>query len=168
MNEPTGPDELAGACGTAIRVPRSHYADNPATLDAWIITAPMWHPLWSQYMLSVITLADVPGMGPAVKERPDVTHQVIVVALNPDHGPYTPASVAEKKIRYLTPGNIGEQFTATDQQALDMGVLCANAVVGGILCPETADAPERIRGFWAQSIQRTLDHARDPHHGSQN
>lgn len=165
----TGPDEIKGAYGAACRVPRTHYtSESPATLDAWVITAPTWHPLWSQYLLAVITLADMPGVGPAFKDRSDVTHQVIVMAMDPDHGPYTPDSFAEKSVRYLSPGNIGAQFTADDGQALELSTLLARAVVDGVLCPETADAPSRIRAEWARSIQLTLDHARDPHHGAMN
>jgi hypothetical protein len=168
MIDPVGPDEVSGPHGTAVRVPRSHYTASLATIDAWIITSPGWHPLWSQYMLAVITLADVPGMPPAVLERPGSTHQMHVMALSPEHGPYTPGSVAEGTVHFLTPTNIGEQFEASDEQALELSVLCARAVVDGVLNPETADAPERIRATWAQSIRRTLDHARDPHHGAAN
>lgn len=166
VTDPTKSDELTGSYGTARRVPRANYPDAPATLDAWIITAPCWHPLWSQYLLSLITLADVPGVEAAHKERPDVTHQLIVMTLNPEHGPYDAATVA--CAGFLTPGNIGEQFTATDTQALALAALCARAVVDGVLVPETADAPDRIRAAWRQSIQQTLDHDRNSHHGHLN
>lgn len=168
MPEPVGPDEITGQHGAALRVPRTHYTDKPATLDAFIITAPGWHPLWTQYMLALITLADAPGMPPAVKDHPGVTHQIITLALDPDHGPYTPQHVADHSIHILQPGNIGAQFTATDPEALNLIALCAMGVTAGVLNPETSDAPDRIRAEWAQSIQRTLDHGRDPHHGTAN
>jgi hypothetical protein len=168
VTQPVGPDELTGPHGTAIRIPRTHYTDKPATLDAFIITAPGWHPLWSQYMLALITLADLPGQPPATLERPGATHQIITMAMDPDLGPYTPDSFAGRRVQYLRPGNIGAQFTAADQQALDLLPLCAQAVIFGHLNPETSDAPQRIRAAWAQSIQQTLDHDRDRHHGAAN
>lgn len=163
---PAGPDEIDGALGRAARVPRSD--DWPATLDAFVVTAPRWHPLWSQYLLALITLSDMPGVGPAYREFEGATHQVIVMAMDPDHGPYTPGSFAENTVRYLLPGNIGHQFKATDEQALDVVALCARAVCDGVLNPETADAPERTRAVWASAIQQTLDHDCDPHHGRMN
>lgn len=168
MNEASEPAEWSGPYGTAKRIPRANYPDTTTTLDAWIITAPIWHPLWSQYMLALITLADVPGMPPAVIERPDATHQVIVMTLNPEHGPYDATTVREDTLRFLRPGNIGEQFTATDDQAREIAALCVRACVDGVLSPETADAPDRIRAAWRSSIQKTVDHDRDPHHGRLN
>lgn len=171
MTQPVGPDQLAGPHGTAVRIPRTHYTDKPAILDAFIITAPGWHPLWSQYLLALITLADLadlPGTPPAVLDHPDNTHQIITMAMDPDRGPYTLDHAAQRRLSYLRPGNIGAQFTATDQQALELLPLCAQAVISGHLNPETSDAPDRIRATWAQSIQQTLDHDRDRHHGAAN
>lgn len=169
MNAPTEPDELTGAFGTAQRIPRAQYRDTaPAALDGWIITAPGWHPIWSQYHLGVVSLADIPGAPPAHRQRPGVTHELNVVALNPDHGPHTPATVLSDGLRYLTPANIGEQFTTTDEQARRLGLLCVRAVLDGVLCPETGDAPDRIRAAWSTSIHQTLAHEHDPHHGRLN
>jgi hypothetical protein len=162
------PDELTGPYGTAHRVPHANYRDNLTTLDSWIITAPAWHPLWSQYTLAVVTLADIPGMAPAVKQHPKATHELIVAALSPEHGPHDAATVTGGSLRLLTPINIAEQVTTTDDRARELAGLCVRAVVDGVLCPETADAPERIRAVWRQSIARTLDHDRDPQHGGLN
>lgn len=160
----TTPNPLTGTHGTAHRVPPAHYrADSPAGLDSWVITAPCWHPLWSQYSLSVITLADLPGVPPARKQDPSATHELLVVALNPDHGPYDAKTITLTAggLFFLRPVNIAAQFTATDDQARDLAGLCARAVVDGLLNPETGDAPERIRAAWRWTIRRTLEH---PHH----
>lgn len=163
------PDELTGAFGTAHRIPRDSYRDShPAGLDAWIITAPHWHPVWSQYNLGVVSLADIPGAPPAKLQRPGVTHELSVVALNPEHGPYDALVLPAGGLTFLTPVNIAEQFTATDEQARRLAFLCARAVVDGVLCPETGDAPERIRAAWRSSVHQTLDHDHDPHHGHLN
>lgn len=166
---PTEPDELTGAYGTARRVPRDRYRDShPAGLNAWIITAPCWHPIWSQYQLGVVSLADIPGVPPARLQRPGVTHELNVVALNPDHGPYDARHLPDEGLHFLTPVNIAEQFTTTDEQARNLAQLCARAVVDGLLIPETADAPDGIRAAWRSSIHQTLAHDHDPHHGRLN
>lgn len=162
----TFPDELTGDLGTARRVPDGAFADRPAALTLWIITAPAWHPLWSQYSLSVVSLADIPGTPPAIKKFPGATHELLVMALNPDHGPYDAHTVRSDTLHHLTPINIAEQFTTTDTQAQQLATLCVRAVVDGRLNPETADAPERIRASWSQAIEETLDHASHDRPGS--
>lgn len=161
--------EFTGPYGTARRVPRENFAQT-TQLDCWIVTAPLWHRLWSQYVVSAITLADVPGMPPAVKHRPAATHELLVMALNPEHGHCDAARVGEARpLRLLLPANVCEQFIApADDAVRDLVALCAHAVVDGVLCPETGDAPDRIRAEWRQTIHQTLDHGRDPHHGRAN
>ncbi|WP_060879973.1 hypothetical protein [Streptomyces scabiei] len=155
-------DTLTGSYGTAHRIPTAHYREeHPGALDAWIITAEHWHPAWSQYLLCLMTLADIDGIPPAKKRTPGVTHELIVVVLNPDHGPYDAATVRAGQLQHLTPVNIAEQFTATDDQALRITHLCARAVVDGRLTPETGDAPTQIRAWWHARIRDTLEH---PHH----
>lgn len=114
-------------------------------------------------MLSVITLADVPGVPPAHKHREGVTHELMVLALDPGHGPYDAKRVRPGSVYFLVPG-IAEQFTATDEDARPLAGLAANAVVDGLLCPETSGAPDRIRAQWRFAIDQTLAHTRDPHH----
>lgn len=163
--------EFTGQYGTAHRVPPAHYqADSPAGLDSWVITAPCWHPYWSQYSLSVVTLTDLPGVPAPVKHFPEATHELLVVTLNPEHGPYDARTITltAGDLPFLTPVNIAQQFVATDDQARHLAQLCARAVVHGVLCPETADAPDRVRTYWRQTIRDTLNHDRDPHHGHLN
>lgn len=167
--EPTTetPDVLTGPYGTAHRIPPANYRDSaPAAVDAWIITAPDRHPLWSQYLLDVLSLADFPGIPPARKHSTDATHELIVVALDPDHGPYNAATAGQPgSLPFLTPVNISEQVTATDEQARRLTQLCARAIVDGHLNPETGDAPDRTRAAWSDAIHQTLEHQHGPTHG---
>lgn len=160
------PEEITGPYGTARRVPPANFSDNLTGLDTWIITAPRWHPLWTQYMLSVVTLAVAPGVAPATKVSADVTHELLVAALDPSHGPYDADTVSNGSLYLLQPINIAEQVVATDDQARRLTGLCARAVTTGVLCPETGDAPERVRAAWRSSIRQTLEHGDSPEHGN--
>ncbi|MFJ5059044.1 hypothetical protein ACIP96_06445 [Streptomyces nigra] len=160
-------DELSGPYGTARHIPDT-YSTNPATVCGWIITAPCWHPVWSQYRLGIVSLADFPDLPPAKLHRPGVTHELSVVALNPEHGPYDARSLPADGVHYLTPVNIAEQITATDEQAAQLALRCVRAVVDGLLCPETADAPDRIRAQWRDSIRQAIEHMNDTRRGRIN
>ncbi|MDX3748711.1 hypothetical protein [Streptomyces sp. AK08-02] len=153
--------EWAGIYGTAVRIPADAYTDAPATIDFWIITGPHWSPAWTQYMLGIVTLADVAGVDPARLQRPGVTHELLVVALDPDHGPYDAGKIRASQLHTLRPVNVCEQFTATDGQARDLAVLCAKACVDGHLSPEPGDGAGILRAGWRHSIEQTLEH---PHH----
>lgn len=164
--------EMTGSYGTASRVPPENFKDHPpaaAQLDTWIVTAPCWHPLWSQYMIGVVSLAAFPGMDPAVKDYSEATHELDVIALNPDYGPYTAEEITpENPVKYMLPINIVIQFIATDEQAAEICHGLTHMVVEGALCPETGGSPSRVRESWEQVLARTLDHFRDPHHGQMN
>ena len=158
--------EHTGPYGTAHRVPETNYqAVSPAALDSWIITAPCWHPHWTQYALALVSLTHIPDVPQTQLHRPGMTHEINVVALDPEHGPYDAHTLSPGRLQYLLPVNIAEQFTTTDETARDLTQQCAQAVVHGALCPETADAPDRIRTYWRQAIRNTLHHDHDPHHG---
>lgn len=46
----------------------------------------------------------------------------------------------------------------------ELAWLCGRGVVYGLLNPETADAPERIREAWLAACVRTLAHMRGEEH----
>lgn len=138
-------------------------------LDGWIVTAPIWHPLWSQYFIGLIDLADRPDCPPAILHRPGMTHEVAVMSLSPDHGPYDADLIGDRQTMvYLAPANVVEQFATEDDRAREVITLLVQAVLNGMLSPEASESPEAIRLAWAQSIHQTLDHYRDPHHGMAN
>lgn len=138
----------------------------PATLCAYLITAPTFHPLWSQYVLCVVTLAPMPGLPPAVLKFPGATHELLVVSLNPEAGHRTVANLSEPdmQLSHLLPFNIVEQFEATDTEMQSLAWLLCRAVVDGRLTPETADAPTLIRGQWLTACVKTLAHERGEEH----
>lgn len=168
-------DLIDGAHGRAERVPLGDGPEWAETVCSWLLTAPWAHLLWSQYNLVVVRLRDgVPGFPPPKRQFDGATHELIVVALNPEHGDarglFTPAALRGftdgPGLPMLTPANIAEQIEATDAEAAELAELAARAVVNARLCPETDDAPDRIRMDWKASLVKTLAHMRGEAHAS--
>lgn len=165
----SGMFEMIGPYGSARMIPEEVYTEGTCQIAGWVITAPTWHPLWSQYFLAAVSLRDVPGQPPAEKKFPEATHEIMVLTLDPDHGPFDADTISSgHRLRFLMPGNIVHQMIATDEQAEEITAMLANAVVHGMLCPETAGMGDSVRATWDQSISQTLDHYKDPHHGTLN
>ncbi len=155
-------DKVTGPAGTAEPIPFD--LDDPEaaeTVASWLLTAPAAHPVWTQYALVVVRLRDdVPGFPPPHRRFVGATHELLVLALNPDGGPYTGAALAEGKVLpYLMPPNLVEQFEATDHEMQDLASLAAQAVAHGILNPDTDG-----RAAWLPVLVKTLAHTRGEEH----
>lgn len=149
------------------RAERIDFAKNPlsaATLDIWLITAPQYHPLWSQYGLMVVSLDEsIPGFPPTLLHFTGATHEMLVVAINPDAegAPFTAESLNERLnnlrgVPHLTPVNHCHQFKASDEEILKLAWQACYGVVNGVLNPETGDAPTKIRQAWKSVLDETL------------
>lgn len=164
-------EPVEGPYGKAEPNPPSDYPDIPqaaTTVAHYLITAPQYHPLWSQYILAVVSLRESEGLPPPHLQFEGATHELLVYALNPDNV-WTVESMTEqiksqKGIPYLLPINICHQFTATDEEMQKVAWLACRAVVHGGLNPETADAPTRIRESWLAAVVKTLGHLRGEEH----
>lgn len=160
---------IRGAYGSAEPIPIPDIPQAAQTVAHWLLTAPAYHPAWSQYVLACVRLQDdVPGFPPPQRKFDGTTHEVLVVALDPKDGPYYVDKIlgyAETgSMPYLTPVTIAEQFIATDEEMSRLTELAAAGVVNGMLNPETADAPPTIRAMWLGSLTRTLAHIRGEAH----
>ena len=161
--------EEEGPYGRAVGLEMPDIPEAAETVCSWLITAPVWHPMWSQYLLAVVRLRDgVPGFVPPVRQFPGATHELLVVTLNPEHGPYT----AEGMDRYhrsgnlptLSPVNVAEQIEGTDAEATELAKLAVWAIVHGHLEPESSNGAQRIRAAWKSSLIKTLAHIRGEEH----
>jgi hypothetical protein len=162
-------EKLEGPYGTGELVPIPDIPSAAETVCTWLLTAPYAHPLWSQYALIVVRLRDLPGFPPPARQFDGATHELLVVALNPEHGTMTPAGVGRRwrkgrSLPYLTPVNVAHQIEGTDEEAAELAEAAAMGVVHGALTPETGDAPEFIRMAWKASLVKTLAHARGEVH----
>lgn len=169
MPEITGYEtQFKGAYGRAWLIPLPDIPQAAETVCTWLLTAPQAHPLWAQYMLGCVRLRDLDGFPPPVRHFDGATHEIDVVALNPEHGPYNVEKMQgyhhSGDLPYLTPINIAYQIEGSDDEARLLTGYAAMAVVHGFLWPETADAPEQVRADWAVSLTKTLAHIRGEVH----
>lgn len=166
---------VAGPAGISERVPLPDSAPNAdITTCYYLITAPRYHPAWSQYALCVFDLTtERPGDPPVHYDFVGATHQLDVHAIDPTGGLLSPITLVQHTLGqrkrehglYLQPTNIQHQFQATDQEMTDLAWLAGRGVVLGALNPETGDAPKRIREQWLASCVQTLAHFRGETHG---
>jgi hypothetical protein len=143
--------------------PREGMPEQVATLSHWFVSSPAAHPVWPHYLFLTVRLRDVEGQSrPPTKPFPDATHNIMLVALNPEIGPWTAENVTEKMLAprdqsaFLTPLNASEFVgNATDAQAIELTHLLARAMVDGIVPIEPGDWG---RARWTQCIASTMEH----------
>lgn len=137
-------------------VPRN--ADT-SDIASWLLFAPQAHPLWSYHLMGAIHLRDNPGQSrPPHKDFPEASHEIMVVAVNPDTTFKTPEEFVELMVRgenwMLMPPDVTAQFTgATDSQVELLLSLLARGVSDGLLVPDSD-----YRTAWKASIEATLEH----------
>jgi hypothetical protein len=136
--------------------------DQDATIGAWIIHVPGAHILWDHWMVSVVHLRPLEGVKPALKRCPEATHEFMILALNPEER--LPSSLVvgnEFQVRYLTPIDVVEQFTAADDATADRILEDAvYAIVNGFASPD-----QDFRSWWHRAIADTAAHYNDGTHG---
>lgn len=159
-----------GPRGTAVRLGIDPRLDGANTTVTWWLLTGDWHPIWPQFVISVVTLADQPGRPPAKLHFPGATHELVVMALNPGEPPvrHSPLTLTSGGIRavggWLEPVDVVHQFTATDAEMTQLADLCAWGCVVGGLTPSTDDAREVLREHWLQACVKTLAHIRGEEH----
>lgn len=159
-----------GPFGAAVRLGIDPALDGAGTTVTWWLLQGLWHPLWPQFVLSVVNLREVDGMPPAQLRFPGATHELMVVALNPGdplrlHDIETLESGGFRGVGgYLTPIDVVHQFEATDEEMTHLAELCARACTLGVLTPSTDEARAVLREQWLTSCVRTLAHMRGEVH----
>lgn len=148
-----------GPLGTATKLDgfKPIRPDQEATVAAWFLQIPGAHPLWSCYMLSVVHLREIAGVKPAVKRFNNATHELLVIALNPN---LKPRPDDRNTWQHMTPINVVEQFeVGDDDAAAAIAEKFARACVDGHLHVE----PQGIYGervLWTHAVERTAEHMR--------
>lgn len=130
---------LLGPAGTATELHpelgRPDRIEQQATVACWWLDCPGQSPAWRHYLLAVVHLRPIEGQEHApVVTVPGSTHELMVVALDPDRGP-NPEDT--ETWGYLRPTNVVEQLELPDDDAASqLAHLSAQAVVDGVLWAE--------------------------------
>lgn len=134
--------------------------DQTAVVGMWLVHAPHAHAFWSYYVMSVVHLRPIPGVKPAHRIHDDVTHEFLVLALDPGHAP--PDPLDWRWMHYLMPEDVVEQFQVPDDAAAArICELAVRACCAGLASPDQDD-----RSWWRGSIAETAAHERGEHaHG---
>lgn len=154
MSDP--PPEHVGDFGRAWRrrdLERgSGEARTAACLRCYVMHNRGSHPFWPWHVLSLVTLEELPGLPPPERQFPEATHELLVVALDPEKPPPTAPGMS---CYWLTPVDIAEQFEATDERASELCDLAMEACLDGRLSPD-----QDWRASWHKAVTGTLDHWR--------
>jgi hypothetical protein len=131
-----------------------------ATLAMHLIFMPDAHPAWDFYTLSLVHLRDIPGARPAVFQFPGATHELVVMAMDPETlpNPFKPA-----EFRFLQPVNVAVQFvmdgTTTaaacmlgDERAKAVAETIAQQCIDGNL-PMEPQGLSGARELWRERVE---------------
>lgn len=166
-----------GPYGTAAELPVKDTPEYSETVCHWLITGTRFHPFWTQWTLVVVRLREVEGRPPIRYQFEGATHELLVIALNPEYGdkdillpngspakqwsgPSAFTEFTERKgLPYLTPIDVCIQFEATDDEMTELAGYACKAVVAGQLSPD-----QDFREGWKVSLVKTLAHIRGEEH----
>lgn len=156
---------LYGAAGTAteVVVTKAPTLSQSAIVASWFLHCPGQAIFWNDYLLSTIHLRPIDGdPRPAEIRWPGSTHELILLALDPDEHP-SPADPSTWEP--LMPPNFCEQFEVpSDEAAADLVARAARAVVDGLL-PAEPPLSGQVEP-WRTAIIRTSAHLRGEEHAS--
>jgi len=123
----------------------------PAHLVHYLIEG-NFHPLWNQWALSLVSLADISGIPPAAKHHPDNTHEIMIISVNPDFKINPDKSPGRGWM--LHPFDVAKQFKVPmDMDAEDLAKNCVKAICDGAMSPD-----QDFRSIWNKIIDSTAEH----------
>lgn len=120
-------------------------AEDDATLAMWIVEAPWAHPVWHSYAIILVHLRELPDKRETKIYLEGATHEMWVVALNPDadreqfisHGTHV-VEGAESASIFLEPLNFAAQFIETcDEYAFNRVEKAVEMICARQLSPDT-------------------------------
>lgn len=158
---------INGLFGRAVRIPNEDAPHWAATVCSWLIDAPGQHPIWSQYSLCVVRLAEIEGFPEPYLQFEGATHELMEHAISPDHGYQSIATMAEYggkgTLPILTPANISLQWTSTDSEMEQLAKMACWGVVNGMISAEPPFSRETNEAHWKHVLDETLDHFHGKH-----
>lgn len=166
-----------GPYGLAVELPIRDSPEFSETVCYWLVTGEKFHPLWTQWLLTVARLREVEGLPPVNYQFEGATHEFLITSLNPEYGDKDitlpsgspgkqwsgPEAFMDFAVReglpYLTPIDVSIQFEGTDDEMSTMAIYACKAIVHGQLSPD-----QDFRREWKTSLVKTLAHIRGEEH----
>lgn len=122
-----------------------------ATLAQYLIEG-NFHIHWNQWVVCLISLADIVGVKPAKKHHEDNTHELLMISVNPDTK-LDPDEIYDGSWA-LSPIDLVKQFKVPmDMDAEDIAKLCVQAICDGRMSPDSD-----FRSAWIATIDATAEH----------
>lgn len=163
-------EDVSGPYGKAEWIPFDRTDPRAAeTVTSYLVTAPGYHPAWDRYLLLVVRLRDdVPGFPPPIRQFDGATHELTIMALNPD-GQYIRDKVTEcmangSGLRFLEPQSLSLQFIATDEEMDDLAEWACIGICQMAMSPEKVHNYADHKSMWLGSMTKTLAHIRGEAH----
>jgi hypothetical protein len=128
--------------------------DHEAGVATWLVNGP-FHPLWSWWGVSVVSLRDMPGVRPPLRFYEGAEYEFVIVSLDPDQEVDIEAwEEGRGGFRWLTPLDAQVQFHGTtDEQAAEVAELAVEAILDGHASPD-----QDWRSWWEVAIPNTVEH----------
>lgn len=159
------PPTFTGRGGTAWRLRLAPLGDRArpdwdATVDAFILRVPEAHPFWDHWLVSLIHLRPIAGVKPATIRLTGATHELLIMALDPECALPGLDVDASFHPRWLSPIDVVEQFQATDDAvAAQIFELAVRVIVDGQASPD-----QDWRAWWKEAVATTARHYADGTH----
>lgn len=140
--------EIQGHLGYADKITDKRFDTHPTGIAGYLLCAPSVHPLWSYYVAQLVHLRDVEGIPPAQKQREDVTHEIVVLALNRES---PPKKDDIDTMKWLLPPNHVVQFSCdTDEKAAKILGEVVQQFIAGVIWLDPNDfgaSREQLKAF---------------------
>lgn len=139
----------------AIRQHVESWGHAPTPVRTWYVNGP-YHPLWSWWMVGVISLADVPGVPPAIKQYPEAEYEFTIYSLSgvPNIEALDRGDLANRGFdAILQPADVTFHFHGVnDRQAAEI----CDAAVAAICAGQSCDRD--FREWWKGALTSTVTH----------
>jgi hypothetical protein len=119
--------------------------NDDATVASWIVYAPWSHPFWPYVLIAAVHLRDLPGQSkPPTVHLAGATHEIFVVAMNPDN---YPPKIGDFN-QLLSPINFsGQWIAASDEDAANRVEATVREICEGKLNPDTDATQQWVARF---------------------
>lgn len=163
MSVVSGPHGRAWLCDTAAGY-RQLGADpsDGGDLAHWIVEAPWAHPAWHSYSIVLVHLRPLRTPRKTLFYLEDATHEIWVVAINPDADRNTLLMNGIIKDQWLSPSNFAAQFIeVSDDLARDRVKRAVIQICDGNLSPDT-DFTSMWAGLFGDNMLKDRPNKRPP------